>query len=108
MKTSTSASAKGDTMKQVTGYPVIDEILESLRPQASTISAHELELDGLAFELAYQAIRHSGLYAQLENEQWDALAEKFKVSVRAHLEGLIDNELTRIEQEQPNASHNDR
>lgn len=89
-------------MKQ-TGYPVIDEILESLRPQApsstSTVSDRELALDELAFELCYAAIRRSGLYAQLECGEWDALAERMRGQVRSFIDEQIDAELTRIESE---------
>jgi hypothetical protein len=55
------------------------------------------ELNEMAFELAYQAIRYSGLYKQVENLEWDALAEQMKWKVRAYLDALIDEELTKLE-----------
>jgi hypothetical protein len=55
------------------------------------------ELNEMAFELAYQAIRYSGLYKQIENLEWDSLAEQMKWKVRAYLDSLIDEELTKLE-----------
>lgn len=99
-------------MKQVTGYPVIDEILDSLRPQAqpSTRTAandRELALDELAFELCYQSIRYSDLWPHLENDAWDALAERLRAQVRTFVEGEIDAELTRLEAESEKVSNDD-
>lgn len=57
------------------------------------------ELDELVHQLCYQSIRWSGLYAQLDNDAWDALAERLKGQVRAFVDEQIDNELARIESE---------
>lgn len=64
-----------------------------------TTSEENTELDQMAHDLCYYAIRFSGLYRELENNQWDTLAEQFNVSVRAHLDGLIDAEFTRLQSE---------
>ena len=69
------------------------------------ISADEKrELREQAHELAYSYIRHSGLYRQLENEQWDALADKWATWVLVGLEGLVDGEFTRLESESQKVS----
>lgn len=114
-------------MTNPTGYPVIDEILESIAPARectchkfirlhdSNCDVHGLvrkqplalsqtgaeinaRLDDLAHDLCYQSIRWSGLYKELTNDQWDALAERLRAQVRMFIEGEINAELTRIEE----------
>ena len=57
------------------------------------------ELDELAFNLAYQTIRWSPLWPELENSEWDELAERLKRQVRRFVDDQIDRELTKLEKE---------
>ena len=57
------------------------------------------ELREQAHELAYQYIRHSGLYRELENAEWDALAEQWATWLLVGLEGRVNDEFTRIQAE---------
>lgn len=47
--------------------------------------------------LAYQTIRATDLYRELENKQWDALAEKWGKRLVGLVEAMCDDELTEIE-----------
>lgn len=91
-------------MTNPTGYPVIDGILESIAPPATSPNGADINarLDDLAHDLCYQSIRWSGLYKELSNDQWDALAERLRAQVRTFVEGEIDNELARLETERNN------
>lgn len=51
------------------------------------------ELIEQANQLAYDYIKHTGLFRSLENDQWDAKAEAFADKVLIFLEGLVDQEL---------------
>lgn len=84
-------------MTNQTGNPAIDDILETMRGRS--YPAPPDPLDEQAFELCYAAIRQSGLYAQLECAEWDALAQRLRGQVRAFIDEQIDAELTRIEAE---------
>lgn len=86
-------------MTNPTGYPVIDGILESIAPRVTTRNSAQAraELDDQLFSYCYQSIRYSDLWPHLENDAWDALAERLRAQVRTFVEGEIDNELTRIE-----------
>lgn len=88
-------------MKQPTGYPVIDGILESIAPRVTTSNSAQAraELDDQLFNYCYQSICYSNLWPYLENDGWDALAERLRAQVRTFVEGEIDAELTRIEAE---------
>lgn len=57
----------------------------------------EYELDQLAHDFAYQAIRYSGLYRHLENSEWDSLADELKTRARATVSQAIDQRLAQIE-----------
>lgn len=50
-----------------------------------------------ARELAYQMIRATDLYRELENERWDALAEIWGKRLVGLVEAMCDDELTAIE-----------
>lgn len=62
------------------------------------------EQDEAIFQLCYDAIRHSGLYKQLDNDAWDALAERMTPLIRTRVEGLINAEFTRLESESQKVS----
>lgn len=49
------------------------------------------------FDICYQAIRNSGLYKQLDNAAWDALAERMVPLIRIRVDELINAEFTRLE-----------
>lgn len=53
------------------------------------------ELNRDASSLAYTAIRFSGLYKSLSNEEWEALADKYGQQLVAILEAAVDAELTK-------------
>lgn len=57
----------------------------------------EKELDDLAFDFTYQAIRYSGLYRSLENSEWDAFADELKTRARATVSQAIDQRIAQIE-----------
>lgn len=61
---------------------------------------HELLHD--ASDLAYVHIKFSGLYRELSSEQWERLAQGHAEKVVGLLEGLVDREFTRIEDEKEN------
>lgn len=71
----------------------------------SSLSETTRELDQMAFDLCYQSIRWSGLYKQLDNAAWDALAAAMVPQVRAKVDELINAEFTRLEGESQKASH---
>lgn len=54
------------------------------------------ELDSLAVDLAYNSILFSGLYRDLENEQWDALAKELAREVREVINRRIQERIDRI------------
>lgn len=58
------------------------------------------ELDQMAFDLCYQSVRWSGLYKRLDNDQWDALADAMVPQVHGFVDGLINDEFTRLEEQQ--------
>ena len=58
------------------------------------------ELKRDAESLAYTHIRFSGLYRELTSEQWERLAKEHAEKVVGLLEGLVDEEFTRIESKQ--------
>ena len=55
------------------------------------------ELDDLAFDFTYAAIRKSGLYRLLENSEWDSFADELMRDVRERVTQKIDERLTQIE-----------
>lgn len=65
------------------------------------------ELDDLAFDFTYAAIRKSGLYKLLENSEWDAFAGELMRDVRERVTQKIDERMAQIEaqQEARNAEH---
>lgn len=50
-------------------------------------------------DAAYTTIRFTGLFRQLTNDEWDALSARLGRAGLAYVEGLIDEEFTRIETE---------
>jgi hypothetical protein len=54
-------------------------------------------LNDLAFEFAYEAIRFSGLYRELENSEWDSFADELKTRARATVSQAIDQRIAQIE-----------
>lgn len=54
------------------------------------------ELDSLAVELAYNSILLSGLYQDLKNDQWDALAKELAGEVREVINRRIQERIDRI------------
>lgn len=50
-----------------------------------------------ANQLAYTAIKFSGLYKELTSAEWDALAQGLGERMIYRLEGWIENEVSRIE-----------
>lgn len=63
-------------------------------------SEQKHELKAQAIDLAYYHILHSGLHKELENnEEWDRKSEEWANRVLLFLDGLSDEEFTRIESE---------
>lgn len=50
-------------------------------------------------EVAYSAIRIRGLWEQLRNEEWDAMAHAFGEEIRNFALNLVDQELARRDEE---------
>ena len=57
----------------------------------------EKELDDLAFDFTYQAVRFSGLYKMLENSEWDSFADELKTRARVLVSQAIDQRIAQIE-----------
>lgn len=65
------------------------------------------ELDQLAHDFTYSAIRKSGLWKQLENSEWDDFADELMRDVRARVTQKIDERIAQIEsqREAQSAAH---
>ena len=50
-------------------------------------------------EVAYSAIRIRGLYKELSNEAWDALAKEHAPQIAAYALDLVDKKLAEIDAE---------
>ena len=50
------------------------------------------ELEEIANQLAYESLKHSGLYRLLSNEEWDAEAERLAAQTLSFVGGLVDRE----------------
>lgn len=57
------------------------------------------ELDDLAHDFCYQAIRYSGLYKLLENSEWDSFATELMRDVRSRVAWKIEERIEQIEKE---------
>jgi hypothetical protein len=57
----------------------------------------EYELDQLAHDFTYQAIRFSGLHRELDNSEWDSFADELMRDVRARVSERIDERIAQIE-----------
>lgn len=55
------------------------------------------DLDELAADLAYRSIQLSGLYRELENEQWDRLAIELAREARKVINRRIQERIDKIE-----------
>ena len=67
------------------------------RTMGSKSDEEEYELDQLAHDFTYQAIRFSGLYKLLENSEWDSFADELMRDVRARVSQRIDERIGQIE-----------
>lgn len=59
----------------------------------------DYELDQLAHDFTYQAIRYSGLYKFLENSEWDSFANDLMRDVRERVTQKIDQRIEQIGKE---------
>lgn len=59
------------------------------------------ELNRLAWDLAYQTIKFSGLWKELANEDWDTKTKEYAQLARNAIADAADAEFTRLEALQP-------
>lgn len=57
----------------------------------------EKQLDDLAHDFTYTAIRFSGLFRELENSEWDSFADELMRDIRERVSQRIDERIAQIE-----------